>query len=131
MIFVDANVPMYLIGTEHPNKGRARDLIEALAASGERLVTDVEVYQELLHRYAAIRRLDAVPAAIEVLDGVVTEVLGFDRADVLDARDLLASTPGLSARDAIHLAVMRRAGVSRILSFDRAFDAFPDVERVG
>ena len=130
MIFVDANVPMYLIGSGHPNKRRAGDLIDALAASGEQFVTDVEVYQEILHRYAAIRRLEAVPAAFEALDDIVSEVLSFGRAEVGEAKDLLDATPGLSARDAIHLAVMRRAGVNRILSFDRAFDALPGVERV-
>lgn len=29
---------------------------------------------------------------------------------------------GLSARDAIHLAVMERRGIERIMSFDRGFD---------
>ncbi|MGH2761941.1 MAG: PIN domain-containing protein [Thermoleophilaceae bacterium] len=36
----------------------------------------------------------------------------------------------LSARDAIHLAVMDRHGVERVMSFDRAFDAYPGVERL-
>jgi predicted nucleic acid-binding protein len=36
----------------------------------------------------------------------------------------------LSARDALHLAVMERHAVSRILSFDSGFDGFPGVTRV-
>jgi predicted nucleic acid-binding protein len=31
----------------------------------------------------------------------------------------------------IHLAVMERQGVDRILSFDRGFDEFPGIERIG
>jgi predicted nucleic acid-binding protein len=34
------------------------------------------------------------------------------------------------ARDAVHLAVMRRHGVRRILSFDAGFDAEPGIERL-
>jgi predicted nucleic acid-binding protein len=41
----------------------------------------------------------------------------------------LGST-GLSARDALHLAVMELQGVSRIMSFDSDFDEFPGVSRL-
>ena len=56
MILVDSNIPMYLIGAEHPHKRDAQLLLERLVAEGERLVTDVEVFQEILHRYRAIGR---------------------------------------------------------------------------
>jgi len=130
VIFVDANVPMYLVGGEHPNKTTVMGLLPTLTAAGEQLVTDVEVYQEILHRYHATQRLEVVDAAFEALDDLVSSILVFGREDVLEAKDILASAPGLSARDAIHIAVMRRAGVNRILSFDRGFDAFQEVERV-
>lgn len=45
---------MYLIGAPHPNKDIATAIIERLAAQGEKLVTDAEVFQEILHRYNAI-----------------------------------------------------------------------------
>ena len=35
-----------------------------------------------------------------------------------------------SARDAVHLAVMERHGIERILSFDSGFDGFPGVSRL-
>ncbi len=130
MIFVDANVPMYLVGGDHPNKTTVMGLLPILTAADEQFVTDVEVYQEILHRYHATQRLEVVDAAFEALDYLVSSILVFERDAVLEAKDLLDSAPGLSARDAIHLAVMRRAGVTRILSFDRAFDSFPEVERL-
>jgi predicted nucleic acid-binding protein len=37
---------------------------------------------------------------------------------------------GISARDALHVTVMRAAGVSRILTFDRSFDACQGIERL-
>lgn len=36
----------------------------------------------------------------------------------------------LSARDAIHIAVMQGHDVGRILSFDSVFDGFPGIVRV-
>src|SRR3972149_6444772 len=40
MIFVDSNIPMYLIGAPHANKSRARELLERCIADRERLGTD-------------------------------------------------------------------------------------------
>ena len=37
----------------------------------------------------------------------------------------------LLARDAVHLAVMQRHGITRILSFDTGFDGIVGVERIG
>ncbi len=56
MIFIDSNVPMYLVGRSHPLKSQAEELLEAAVTSGERLVTSAEVLQEILHRYVAIDR---------------------------------------------------------------------------
>jgi len=36
----------------------------------------------------------------------------------------------LSARDAIHVAVMERQGISDILTFDTGFDPLPGIRRL-
>ena len=131
MIFIDSNVPMYLVGAPHPNKDRAIAVLTQLVRDGEQLVTDVEVYQEILHRYTAIQRPGAIDAAFESLDAIVDDVLTFDMPEIRVARALIGSVDGLSARDALHVAVMRKAGADRILSFDGGFDACPGVDRLG
>lgn len=130
MIFVDSNPPMYLVGADHPNKARSRVLLERAIADGERLVTDAEVLQEMLHRYGAIDRPDAVQPAFDALLGVVDEVFPVESSDVLRAKDVLLGSAGLSARDSLHVAVMERYGVTRILTFDRDFDSHPGISRV-
>lgn len=50
MIFVDSNIPMYLVGAAHPNKEASRRRVERAIIEEERLVTDAEVLQEILHR---------------------------------------------------------------------------------
>ncbi|MGI8699625.1 MAG: type II toxin-antitoxin system VapC family toxin [Nocardioidaceae bacterium] len=131
MIFLDANIPMYLVGAEHPNKSSARRLVEASVSRQDRLVTDVEVLQEILHRYAALRRPDAIQPAFDVLLGLVDDVFSIDTDDVQSAKQVLLAGSDLSARDTLHIAVMRRHGVDTIMSFDRGFDRSPGLTRLG
>jgi predicted nucleic acid-binding protein len=122
---------MYLVGAAHPHKVDAQRLVEAAIAAGERLVTDAEVLQEILHRYVAIDRRDAIQPAFDALLGVVDEVFAVTTADVQKAKSIVLGTRLLSARDAIHAAVMAREGVGRIMSFDASFDGFPGIARLG
>ena len=128
MIFVDSNVPMYLVGAEHANKSAARELLERAITDGEVLVTDAEVLQEILHRYVAIDRRAAIGPAMTAILDVVDEVFPIERSDVERAQ-LVLQEGQLSARDAIHLAVMRRRGIDRILTFDRDFDRVQGIVR--
>lgn len=130
MIFVDSNVPMYLIGAEHRNKAAARQALERLIAGQERLVTDVEVIQEIFHRFVAIRGRDAIDPTVSLLLEIADEVFEIDLPTVLEARDLIGDHSALSARDALHVAVMGRHHVRRILSFDKGFDSIPGIERL-
>ena len=130
MIFIDSNVPMYLVGGAHPHKADAQRLLESAIAAGERLVTDVEVLQEILHRYVAINRRDAVQPAFDAVLEVVDEVFTVTLKDALRAKDIVLGKKRFSARDALHAAVMERHDVRRIMSFDTAFDDLPGVTRM-
>lgn len=131
MILIDANIPMYLIGAEHPNKVAARRVLETCVARGERLVTDAEVLQEILHRYVAIGRPEAIQPAFDVLLAVVDETLPVDVHDVECAKQIILGAYQLSARDALHVAVMQRHGIDTVMSFDRAFERYPGLTRIG
>ena len=130
MILVDSNIPMYLVGAAHPHKSDAQRLLEKLVSQRQRLVTDAEVLQEILHRYVAIDRPDAIQPAFDALLGVVDQVLAVDRAVVERAKQIVLGNRHLSARDAVHLAVMEQHGIERILTFDSGFDGFPGVQRI-
>ena len=131
MILIDSNVPMYLVGTAHPHKSDAQRLLERLALDNRRLVSDAEVLQEILHRYVAIGRRDAIQPAFEALLSVLDEVLPVTIETLQRARDLVLGSAALSARDAVHVAVMQQHGVEEILSFDRGYDGVPGVRRLG
>jgi uncharacterized protein len=130
VILVDSNVPMYLVGAPHIHKADAQRILEKFVSERQRLVTDAEVLQEILHRFGAIQRRDAIQPAFNALLGLVDEVLPIDRAAVERAKEIVLGYTGLSARDAVHLAVMEQHGIDRILSFDSGFDQFPGVTRL-
>jgi predicted nucleic acid-binding protein len=130
VIFVDSNVPMYLVGSDDDLRMRAEHLLEVALLTGEVLVTDAEVYQEILHRYHHTGRGAAIDPAFEALHGIVDMTYSIEYADVDRARRLLATTPRLSARDAVHLAVMLGRDVGQIMSFDAGFDGIPGIVRI-
>ena len=121
---------MYLVGSPHPHKADAQRLLEKLITDRERLVTDAEVLQEILHRYVAMDRRDAIQPAFDALLGLVDEVLSVDRGAVERAKQIVLGYPQLSTRDAVHLSVMEQNGVDQILSFDSRLDAFPGITRL-
>jgi predicted nucleic acid-binding protein len=130
LIFVDSNIPMYLIGAAHPHKTEAQVILERLIAAGQRLVTDAEVLQEILHRYTAIEKREAIGPAFQVMLDIVDEVVPIEKAEVLRAGEIAQNRAMMSARDAVHIAVMERHGIRSILSFDGDFDRWPGLQRI-
>jgi uncharacterized protein len=75
---------------------------ENLISDRQRLVTNAEVLQEILHRYVAINRRDAIQPAFEALLGIAAE----------RAKEIVMGHRQMSARDALHLAVMEQHGIN-------------------
>lgn len=130
MIFVDANIPMYIVGDDDDRKRESLLLVEQAIVRQRRLVTSAEVLQEILHRYTHIRRPEAIDAAFRTVDSFVDAVLPVTAEDVRAARRILDEAPAATARDALHVAVMRAHGISEILSFDRHFDGVEGISRI-
>jgi uncharacterized protein len=121
---------MYLVGAPHPHKAEAQILVERLVASGERLVTDAEVLQEIVHRYTAIKKREAIGPALQVTLEIADEVFPIEQRDAMRAAEIVQGPAQLSARDAIHIAVIERYSVRSIISFDRDFDHWPGIQRL-
>jgi uncharacterized protein len=121
---------MYLIGAAHPHKSDSQIILERLIAGGQRLVTDAEVLQEILHRYTAIDRREAIGPALQLILDIVDEVIPIEKGEVLRAAEIVETRASMSARDALHIAVMERHGIRSILSFDGDFDRWPGLQRI-
>jgi predicted nucleic acid-binding protein len=122
---------MYAGGTEHPFKAPCLEVLHLAQVSPSSFVTDAEVLQELLHRYKSINRWDRASivfsAFADLMRGRVEPMLV---GDVELAASLVTQHPRLSARDAIHLAVMQRLGITRIVTTDGGFGEMPGIERL-
>jgi len=121
---------MYLVGAPHPRKIDAQRLVNRLISERRRMVTDAEALQEILHRYASLNRYHDIQPAYDVILKVVDEVLPIDRHTLERAKQIVLGYRRLSARGAVHLAVMQQHGIGQILSFDSGFDGFPGVTRL-
>jgi uncharacterized protein len=130
VILVDSNIPMYLVGAPHAHKSDTQRLLEKVVSERQSLVTDAEVLQEILHRYVAIDRRDAIQPAFDALIGIVDQVLAIDRPIAERAKQLVLGYRQLSARDAVHIAVMEHHGIEQIMTFDSGFDGFPGITRL-
>jgi predicted nucleic acid-binding protein len=128
--FIDANIPMYAVGSPHPLKEACVAVLESIARGDVSAVTDVEVLQEILHRYTALgQRLRAVEVARLFLV-VVPEVLPITLQDFLFAAELHLRHTHLQARDTLHVAVMQQHGIAQIISADRHFDDLSEIARL-
>jgi predicted nucleic acid-binding protein len=99
------------------------------AAARLRDVPSTEVLQEILYRYSALRRLDLVQRVYDLFVQICPVVFDVTLSDTDRARDLLIESEGISARDAVHVAVMLNHGVEWIASFDGGFDRVQGVRR--
>lgn len=129
MIFVDSNVPMYVAGRDHPHREPSRRFLESGRAGRIDLCTSVEVLQEILHRYVGLKRPDLAAEVYELFVEVCPVVFPVTLSDTDQAKSLIGSVAGVSARDAVHAAVMLNNGVSQIATFDAGFEEIPGVKR--
>ena len=123
MVFVDTNVFMYAVGGRHPLRDEARGFFTESLDRHTALATSAEVLQELMHAYLPVNRLETLDAALSLVDARVAVVWSVEPEDVVLARLLVDSYPGLGARDLLHLASCKRRDVAEIETFDRAFRA--------
>ncbi len=129
--FIDANVPIYAAGREHPYREPCIRVLAAVNENPDGFVTNAEVFQEIMHHYRRTQRWDAGQTVVEsfatMMRGRVSPV-AID--DVLAAGRLANERQDLSTRDLLHLAVMRRLGVVRVITADADFGRAPGVIRL-
>lgn len=130
-IFIDVNIPMYAAGAIHPLREPSQRVIMAIATGQLDAVTDAEIFQEILYRYLHIGKREK---GLMVFDHfyriMVGRILPIEDADVQQARNLAERYVTLSARDIIHVGVMRRHQLRDIITADTSFDEIEGVRRL-
>jgi predicted nucleic acid-binding protein len=129
-VFIDSNIAMYAAGRAHPHRDPSQRFLRRVQSGEVEGCTSTEVLQEILYRYAALRLRDVAAKVYDLFVEVCPVVFDVTLADTDLARALLVEVGTVSARDAVHAAVMRNRGVGRIVSYDAGFDDVPGLERV-
>ena len=130
MILVDANVLMYAAGAEHTYKAPSLALLKDVAMGEVEAALDAEVLQEVLHRYRAINRWTEGRYVFDSARRIFTVILPITVEVVDYARFLLDDFTRISARDALHAAVVITQGLDALCSYDRGFDQIEAIRRI-
>lgn len=130
MILVDANVLMYAVGAEHPNRGKSLRFLERVAAGEVEAAIDAEVLQEIIHRYRALDRWDDGARLYTLARKLFPDVFAITGAVMDHAKTLVDQHPDLSARDAVHAAVVAIYRLQGICTFDKDFDRIKGCKRL-
>jgi predicted nucleic acid-binding protein len=128
IVFIDSNIPMYVAGRAHPHREPSLRFFEAVRENEIQTCSSTEVLQEILHRYSALYQFDVARDVYDLFVALCTVVHPVTLADTNRARDLVAEQR-LSARDAVHAAVMLNRGVEWIATFDADFERVPGIRR--
>lgn len=132
-LFIDVNIPMYAAGAEHPNRESCVWVMTAITRGELRAVADVELVQEIFHRYGSLGRWDVADRmALNVLR-IVPIILPITTEDIFGMVELARQygpAHGIPARDLIHAAVMKNNGLKLIVSTDKHFDRIEGITRI-
>lgn len=128
IVFIDANIPMYGAGREHPHREPSLRFLQGVRQGEIEACTSTEVLQEILYRYWALQRIDVAREVYDLFLSICPIVLDVTLTDTNRAVDLMENHD-LSPRDAMHAAVMLNRGIEWIATFDADFERVPGIQR--
>lgn len=121
---------MYVAGATHPHRDPARRFLNRVQSGNVEGCTSVEVLQEILYRYSALQRIELARDVYDLFVQICPVIFDVTLADTDRAKDILGERHGLSARDALHVAVMLNRDIEWIATFDADFDHVPGIRRI-
>ena len=129
MRLIDANIPIYAVGSPHPYREPCRRILEVVDEGNHDFMTDTEVLQEILH---VLHRRGRSSVGFELVSGLVwslRSVISIGTAEINAAMGLLREYPQIDTRDAVHAAVVKLHGLEGVVSADRDLDVVRGVTR--
>lgn len=129
MKLIDTNIFIYAVGRPHEYKDSCITLLSEVNARRIAANIDVELLQEILHRYWQRSTYDEGMRLFDEVVAAFPDPIPIGIADVRRAREVLEANSRIAPRDAIHAAVVLEHRLEGIISTDRGFDAIPGVTR--
>lgn len=128
--FLDANILMYAIGKAHPYKEPCIQILRLIETEALSVVSNVEVLQEILHRYRSLGKDALSRQAYGHFKTLCDAMLPVLESDLDLALGILEQAPGVQVRDAIHAATMLNHSLEKVVSTDRHFDRIDGIRRI-
>lgn len=136
-LLIDTNIVMYAGGGEHRYKESCAGIILSIADRSFWRnfgipVTDTEVFQEILYRYALTGKWETGIAVCRDFLALGLELLPIGSHEVEKVLELAQAYKGagIPPRDLIHTAVMINHGIEKIISVDSHFELIREVRRI-
>lgn len=130
--FLDTCIFMYAAGKEHRYKRPCVEILKMARDGPSTFHIDTELIQEILYRYYHLGMIEsALELSWSVLD-LLPVVHSVSLADVklaLFYHDKYKKLE-IAPRDFVHLAVMVNNGLDKIVTADKHFDKFEEVQRI-
>jgi hypothetical protein len=137
LFFIDTNIVMYAAGKEHQHKNPCASIILGIASGSFQNdfgipITDTEVFQEILYRYALLGRWKRGISLSKDFLALGLKVLTISSNEVVKMIELaeVYQDKGVAPRDLVHVAVMINHGIRNIISVDSHFDLIAEVVRI-
>jgi len=111
VLFIDANLIMYSIGSPHPLREPCKKFLEKIKSREILVVTNTEVLQEILYRYFSIERRTLGEIAYQSMIEFCTDIFPVRVIDTDKALEILKRVNGITSRDAVHAATMIHNGI--------------------
>ena len=129
--FIDANLPIYLLVLKDEVVKPYRDLYLQVIEEYDPF-TDPLIIDEILWICKRKYKIpyDLTSKFVEDSFLKVTSVLDIGEEDVVNTLKILSNGELSKPSDALHLAVMRREGISIIISEDTEFDNVKGIKRI-
>ena len=130
-IFIDSPLLIYLNASRSPELRTKYENFYLSLLSEHRAYLDVLVLDELIY---VSRRKYRVPydVSLEFIESIVlpyVEVLPLATEEFREASEILRSS-NVKPSDALHIAVMKLNGITKIVSEDRELDKIEGIERI-
>jgi predicted nucleic acid-binding protein len=126
---IDTNVVIYAVGKAHPLQDEARRVLDRVAEGTLHANVDAELLQEVLHVYDARKEQRKGFDTVNDLLVIFPNPIQIGREEIETARDLMRAYSVLSARDAIHAAVVQTHDLEGIVTADNVFERIKGVKR--
>lgn len=129
-VFLDTNIPMYAAGKDNHYKEPCLKILELVVKRDLSAFTDVEVFQEILHRFSQRQ----AEIGFQIFDNFYKlmrdNILPVTAKEISRARELAEKYPEAKARDILHFSVMESQGLKIIVTVDKHFDRFQELTRM-